>query len=71
MFRQMLRKVGEDFVVVVPSAEVERLGLREGQTVTVEITPLELDAELPPAIAAAFEEMWAHNEAGLRYLAEH
>jgi antitoxin component of MazEF toxin-antitoxin module len=71
MIRQKLRKVGNSYVITIPKDEVERLGLEEGQLLEVQITPLETHPAMTPAIAAAFEEMWARSEAALRYLAEH
>ena len=37
-----LRKSGNSFIVTVPRDEVERLGLEEGQLVTVEVHPVEV-----------------------------
>lgn len=66
-----LRKSGNSFIVTVPKEEVERLGLREGQPVTIEVRPavIEVRSVLAPDLREAFEESWKHNEAGLRYLA--
>ncbi len=70
MIQQQLRKVGNSYVVTIPKEEVERRGLREGQLLAVEIHPLEVRPVLTPELRDAFEASWAHNEAGLRYLAE-
>lgn len=70
MIQQQLRKVGNSYVVTVPREEVERLGLREGQLLGVEITPLEVRPVLRPELREAFEASWERNEAGYRYLAD-
>lgn len=70
MIRQKLRKVGNSFVVTIPKAEVERLGLVEGQLVSVTVQPLEVVPTLSPELRAIFEESWERNEDGYRYLAD-
>ncbi len=50
MFVTTLRRVGNSAVVTVPREEMERLGLAEGQSVTVEVRPAELRVE--PRLAA-------------------
>ncbi len=64
-----LRRSGNSFIVTVPKDEVERLGLIEGQLVTVEVRPVEVRPGLAPEIAEALEASWNRNEAGYRYLA--
>lgn len=64
-----LRKSGNSFIVTVPRDEVERLHLREGQLVSVEVHPLEVRPTLTPDLREAFEASWERNEAGYRYLA--
>jgi transcriptional regulator with XRE-family HTH domain len=39
--RQRLRKAGNSYVVTIPKSDVERLHLREGQILTIEIRPLD------------------------------
>jgi antitoxin component of MazEF toxin-antitoxin module len=65
-----MRKVGNSFVVTIPKDEVERLGLREGQLLGVEITPLEVRPVMRPEVREAFEASWERNEEGYRYLAD-
>lgn len=56
VFVASLRHVGNSTVVTVPRDEMERLGLQEGQTVTVEVRPAavtvqpELAADLQPSL---------------------
>lgn len=45
MFVTNLRRVGNSSVVTVPREEMERLGLEEGQSVTVEVRPADLRVE--------------------------
>ena len=71
MIWQKLRKVGNDYVVIIPKEEVERLQLREGQLLAIEIQPAEIRPALSPALCQAFEQSWKRNEAAHRYLAEH
>ena len=70
MIQQRMRKVGNSFVVTIPKDEVERLGLREGQLLGVEITPLEVRPVMRPEVREAFEASWERNEEGYRYLAD-
>jgi hypothetical protein len=50
---------------------VERLNLREGQLLAIEIHPSEIDSAIPTDVGIAFDESWQRNEPGYRYLAEH
>jgi antitoxin component of MazEF toxin-antitoxin module len=70
VIQQRMRKVGNSFVVTIPKDEVERLGLREGQLLGVEITPLEVRPVMRPEVREAFEASWERNEEGYRYLAD-
>ena len=69
MITGKLRKSGNSFIVTVPRDEIERLGLSEGQLVTVEVRPAEVRPLMAPEVREAFEASWARNEAGYRYLA--
>jgi len=70
MIRQQLRKVGNSYVVTIPKDEVERLQIKEGQLLSLEITPMEVRPVLKPELEKAFDESWERNEAGYRYLAD-
>jgi antitoxin component of MazEF toxin-antitoxin module len=56
MITQQLRKSGNSYVVTIPKDEVERLNLREGQMVAIDVTPMELKPVLRPELARLFEE---------------
>jgi antitoxin component of MazEF toxin-antitoxin module len=66
-----LRRSGNSFIVTVPRDEVERLGLHEGDLVTVEVRPAELRPMLAADLKEAFEFEFNAGQAGLRYLADH
>lgn len=70
MIQQQLRKAGNSYVVTIPKEEVERQGWQVGQRFAVQLTPLEERPVMRPELRQAFEESWARNEAGYRYLAE-
>jgi len=46
----VLRRQGDDYVVVIPSGEVERLHLEDGQEITVSITARQQDAGAPASM---------------------
>jgi antitoxin component of MazEF toxin-antitoxin module len=70
MIQQQLRKVGNSLVVTIPKDEVERLGLREGQLLGIEITPLEVRPLLRPDLREALDATWEQDEPAYRYLAD-
>ncbi len=65
----VLRKMNGMYVIEIPTHEIERQGLRDGQQVSVEIRPVEDASTLPYEIREAFEESWEANKAGYLYLA--
>lgn len=65
-----LRRSGNSFIVTVPRDEVERLGLTEGQLVSLEVRALETRPVLAPDVRAAFEASWKQNRAAYEYLAQ-
>ena len=71
MFTTQLRKVGNSWVVTVPREEMERLGIAEGATVTVEVREARVTVE--PVLADDLREAsdWALEKGrrGLEYLA--
>ena len=69
MITGKLRKSGNSLIVTVPRDEIERLGLVEGQMVTVEVHPVEVRPALTPDLREAFEASWERNAAGYQYLA--
>lgn len=70
MIQQKLRKVGNSYVVTIPKNEVERLGIHEGQLLSVEIQPLEIRPTLSPEVREAAERSWAKSEPAYRYLSD-
>ncbi len=71
MITGKLRKSGNSFIVTVPRDEVERLGLEEGQMVSVEVRPAEVRPVLAADLREAFEMELERGQEALRYLAEH
>jgi antitoxin component of MazEF toxin-antitoxin module len=66
---QLLRKVGNSYVVTIPKEEVERRGWQEGQLLALQRTELEVRPVLGDDLCDAIEERWERNEEALRYLA--
>jgi antitoxin component of MazEF toxin-antitoxin module len=71
MISAKLRRSGNSFIVTVPREEVERLGLEEGQLVTIEVRPAEVRPVLAADLREAFEIEFERGQEALRYLAEH
>lgn len=73
MITQKLRRNGNSFIVTVPREEIERLELREGDTVSVEVRKAEVSVRpvMAPVFRAAFDAEIERAQPGLRYLAEH
>jgi antitoxin component of MazEF toxin-antitoxin module len=61
-----LRRQGSSFVVTIPAADVQRLGLRAGDLIDIEIRHAR-KADL----RAAFGTEMAQGQDALRYLADH
>lgn len=55
MFKQQLRKSGNSYIVTIPKDEVDRLNLREGQMIAIDVTPMELKPLLRPEIAEVLQ----------------
>lgn len=72
MFTTQLRKVGHSQAVIVPKEELERLGIAEGATVSVEVRQVEVTVRpvVPKHLRDASERALAWGEPGLRYLAD-
>jgi antitoxin component of MazEF toxin-antitoxin module len=66
-----LRRSGNSFIVTVPRDEIERLGLHEGQLVTLEVRPAEVRPLLAADLRDAFEVEFERGRDALRYLAGH
>ena len=70
VIEQRIQMVDGDLVITIPNEEIVRLGLREGQTIGVEIVLVERRPVLRPELQAALEESWEQNEPAYRYLAD-
>jgi antitoxin component of MazEF toxin-antitoxin module len=68
MIQQQVRKSGNSYVVTIPKTEMDRLNLREGQMVAIELTPLELKPVLRPELARIVEETRENSIPIMRYL---
>ena len=71
MHASKLKRSGNSFVVTVPREVVERMKLKEGQLVSVEVRPVEVRPALAPDLEAIFDDLLERHEPGLRYLAGH
>jgi len=72
MFTTQLRKIGNSQAVIIPKDELERLGIPEGATVSIEVRQVEVTVTpiLPRHIQAASDTALQWGETGLRYLAD-
>jgi antitoxin component of MazEF toxin-antitoxin module len=70
MLELTLKRVGQAFVVEIPDDEVTRLGVEEGATLRVDLSPMAETQELLPDVRAALDASWQRNEPGYRYLAD-
>lgn len=70
MIRRKLRRRGNSFVITIPKREVERLHLYEGQSVLIDVQPLELRSVLSAELREVLDESWQQNATGYRALAE-
>jgi putative addiction module antidote len=63
-----VRKAGNSLAVTIPKDEVERLGLREGDQVVIQVNKVRQQIELRPHVRAAFEQARREQAAGIEYL---
>jgi antitoxin component of MazEF toxin-antitoxin module len=68
MVQQKLRKVGNSYVVTIPRAEVERLQLKEGELVGIEVHALDVQPRLADDLREAIVRTWKEDEPAYRYL---
>jgi antitoxin component of MazEF toxin-antitoxin module len=68
MIQQQVRKSGNSYVVTIPKSEMERLNIREGQMVALEITQMELKPVLPPDLAKIVEDLREETTPVMQYL---
>jgi antitoxin component of MazEF toxin-antitoxin module len=67
--RATVRRSGSSLIVTIPKAEVERLGLREGDLVSLDIQPMDVVPALRPELRRHADASWEHNQEAHRYLA--
>jgi putative addiction module antidote len=71
MIHQKVRRVGNSYVVTIPKGEIERHGLKEGDLVGLELTPMEVRPAIRREVREAFEASWKRNEEAYRNLGSH
>lgn len=69
MIIQRVRKNGSSLAITIPKEEVERLGLREGDLVAVDINQVEVRPQVSPRVRAVFDRVLTEYAEGLDYLA--
>lgn len=69
MIIQRVRKNGSSLAITIPKEEVERLGLREGDLVAVDINQVEVRPQVSPRVRAVFDQVLTEYAEGLDYLA--
>ena len=69
MIVSKLRKSGNSFIITVPREEVERLHLKEGQLVALEVRQVDVRPRLAPHLEAMADELIDKHAPALRYLA--
>lgn len=72
MVTATVRRVGNSLVVTLPKDEAERVGVAEGDLVSVEVRRLEVRPVLPDDVAGALREELARPDTreALRFLAD-
>ena len=68
MIYQKVRKVGNSLIITIPTEEVERLGIVEGDLIAANFNKAEIRPILPPEIQSLAEESWQEHEDAYRYL---
>lgn len=71
MITQKLRRNGNSLVVTIPRGEVERLGLEEGEVVSIEVRKVAPRPPMESEIRAAFDAEFDRIAPALQYLADH
>lgn len=70
MVEVTLRRMEDDWVIVLPEIEIERLGLNDGQHVNVEITSTNTSAERRQHIDAIMDDVVVEYREAFEYLAK-
>jgi antitoxin component of MazEF toxin-antitoxin module len=63
-----VRKAGNSLTVTIPKDEVDRLGLREGDQVVIQVNKVRQQIELRPHVRAVFDRARRDQAAGIEYL---
>jgi len=66
-----LRKNGGSIVVSIPREELDRIGVREGDMVEVQIRPVDIRPRLTPSLEASLRIELANGRETLEYLGSH
>jgi hypothetical protein len=69
IFYQKIYKLNDEYVVILPAEELEKLGFSEGQEVQIQLEKVE-EADIPENVRQAFEASLKHSEEAYRYLSE-
>lgn len=70
MLTQTVRKAGNSLAVTIPKEEVERLGLREGDIVALQINRVRIEVDLPADIFGHAQQSLRDHAAAYRILAD-
>lgn len=70
MIYQKIRKTGNSYVITIPREEMERLAVKEGDLIAVQLQPVEIRPLLSPEKQRALDESWAAHEEAYRVLGE-
>jgi len=68
MFMQKVRKNGNSLGVTIPREDAERLGLKEGDTVAIQVNKVRLQIELPSDVRSAAGRAMREHGPDLEYL---
>lgn len=68
MLLRKVRKVGNSYVVTIPKEEVERLKLRDGDLVSIEVRRVDVKPKMAPDVRAAFDQVFDPDGADYLYL---
>lgn len=68
MIMQKVRRKDSSLEVTIPRQDAERLGLKEGDTVVIQVNKVRLRIELPSDVHAAATRAMREHEGALGYL---
>lgn len=70
MITQTVRKAGNSLAVTIPKEEVERLGLKEGDVVALQINRVRIEVELPEDVLSHARQSLCDHADAYRILAD-